>query len=248
MSCGRVSSPVVAGLALALGGCSPVGPDYFRPAAIVPAHYKEIKGWKLGDAARRSSPRASGGGSSAILNSIGSRRRSRSPTRRCKADEANYREALALIAEARARPLSDDQFQSVARPRETGTQLSRPLDAEATGAWTLDIWGKVRRADRRAGAGAQVSAADLANATLVIAVGARARLYPGARGRFAARSARRHGRPIPALARHHAEPIQRGHGRASPTSSPRRRWCWPPRRRRSTSAWRARRTNTRSRC
>ena len=46
----------------------------------------------------------------------------------------------------------------------------------------------------------------------------------------------RHGQAIPALAGDHAEPVQRGDGRASPTSSPRRRWCSPPRRRRSSSA------------
>ena len=35
------------GLALPLIGCAAVGPDYLRPAAIVPAQYKEMKGWKL---------------------------------------------------------------------------------------------------------------------------------------------------------------------------------------------------------
>ena len=44
--------------------------------------------------------------------------------------------------------------------------MSDQLDAEVSGSWTLDVWGKVRRAIEQQGAAAQVSAADLANATL----------------------------------------------------------------------------------
>ena len=47
MILGRGTSLAAIGLALPLIGCAAVGPDYQRPAAIVPAQYKEIKGWKL---------------------------------------------------------------------------------------------------------------------------------------------------------------------------------------------------------
>ena len=36
----------LAALTLPMAGCAEIGPDYQRPAAIVPAAYKEIKGWK----------------------------------------------------------------------------------------------------------------------------------------------------------------------------------------------------------
>jgi len=35
---------VIAG---ALSGCSPVGPNFIQPAAIVSPQYKEIAGWKI---------------------------------------------------------------------------------------------------------------------------------------------------------------------------------------------------------
>ena len=49
---------------------------------------------------------------------------------------------------------------------KTGTQLSDQLDAEVSGSWTLDVWGKTRRAVEQESAAAEASAADLANATL----------------------------------------------------------------------------------
>ena len=46
----RMRRPVLIALLVAapLCGCAAVGPDYQKPAAIVPAQYKEMKGWKLG--------------------------------------------------------------------------------------------------------------------------------------------------------------------------------------------------------
>jgi NodT family efflux transporter outer membrane factor (OMF) lipoprotein len=83
-----------------------------------------------------------------------------------KADEANYREALALIAEARAGLFPTINFNpSLTRSSELGS-MTTMVNAEVTGSWTPDIWGKVRRAIEEQGAAAQVSAADLANATL----------------------------------------------------------------------------------
>jgi NodT family efflux transporter outer membrane factor (OMF) lipoprotein len=165
MSFGRVSPPVVAGLALALGGCSPVGMDYFRPAAIVPAHYKEFKGWKLAtprdDLAKGDWWRIYG---DPELDRLEPQVAVSNQT--LKADEANYREALALIAEARAGLYPAINFNPSLTRVKTGPELSDQLDAEVTGSWTLDIWGKTRRAVEEAGATAEASAADLANATL----------------------------------------------------------------------------------
>ncbi len=152
-------------LALPLIGCAAVGPDYVRPAAIVPAQYKEIKGWKP------ATPRddfAKGEWWKLFrdpeLNTLEAQVAISNQT--LKADEANYREALALIAEARAGLYPVLNFNpSLTRASSQG-QVGWLLDAEVSGSWTLDVWGKVRRAIEQQGAGAQVSAADLANAAL----------------------------------------------------------------------------------
>ena len=102
MGVGRVSCRRIAGRRWRLARrLRAVGPDYLRPAAIVPAHYKEIKGWKLAaprdDLAKgdwwRDIPRSE-------LDRLEAQVAVSNQT--LKADEANYREALALIAEARA--------------------------------------------------------------------------------------------------------------------------------------------------
>jgi NodT family efflux transporter outer membrane factor (OMF) lipoprotein len=165
MSFGRGASLAAAGLALPLIGCAAVGPDYQRPAAIVPAQYKEIKGWKP------ATPRddfAKGEWWKLFrdpeLKQLEAQVAVSNQT--LKADEANYREALALIAEARAGLFPTVNFDpSLTRASAAGI-VGDVLNAQVSAAWTLDLWGKVRRAIEEQGAGAQVSAAVLANATL----------------------------------------------------------------------------------
>jgi NodT family efflux transporter outer membrane factor (OMF) lipoprotein len=152
------------GLAGALGGCVAVGPDYLKPAAIVPVQYKEIKGWR---AASPSDASPKGEWWRAFHDEELSRLEATVAVsnQTLKADEANYRQALVLIAEARA-----GLFPTVsANPTLTrsGPPGSNLLDAEISGAWTLDVWGRVRRQIEQEGAAAQVSAADLGNATLL---------------------------------------------------------------------------------
>ena len=96
-------------------------------------------------------PKANGGRRSATPNSIGSRPQVSVSNQTLKADEANYRQALALIAEARAGLFPDAEFQSVADARHRAPGLTS-LDAEVTGSWTLDVWGKVRRTIEQQGA------------------------------------------------------------------------------------------------
>ncbi|WP_395666009.1 efflux transporter outer membrane subunit [Methylocella sp.] len=158
----------------ALAGCA-VGPDYTRPDAPTPAAFKEMKGWKratpLDDMPRgdwwkpfRDPKLASLIGEVAVSNQtvIGA--------------EAGYRAATALVREARAGLLPTVSVSydggvahSGARSSGASTGLSRTLytfDAASGLAWTPDIWGKVRRQVESNVAGAQLSAADLANATL----------------------------------------------------------------------------------
>jgi NodT family efflux transporter outer membrane factor (OMF) lipoprotein len=148
--------------ALALSGCAPVGPNFERPAAIVSPQFKEIKGWKIATP-RQSEPR---GDWWAIFHDPELDRLERVvavSNQTVKADEANFREALALINEARA-----GLFPTI---NGTGSAThSSPnittLTAEASGTWTLDVWGQVRREIEAQQAGAQTNAANLANALL----------------------------------------------------------------------------------
>ena len=94
-----------------------------------------------------------------------------------KADEANYREALALINEARAGLFPTvTGTGSATRSSTAGTILT----AEASGSWTLDVWGQVRREIEAQTAGAEVERRQSGQRIALGAVGARAGLRSGA--------------------------------------------------------------------
>jgi NodT family efflux transporter outer membrane factor (OMF) lipoprotein len=150
---------VVAG---ALESCAPVGPDFERPAAIVSTQFKEITGWKI------ASPRAneSKGDWWIVFNDPELDRLESAvavSNQTVRADEANYREALALINEARAGlyPTINGAASAIRSSPATTT-----LTTEATGQWMLDVWGLVRREVEAEQAGAEGAAANLANALL----------------------------------------------------------------------------------
>ncbi len=147
---------------IACSGCAPVGPNFERAAAIVSPQFKEMKGWKI------ATPRANeqkGDWWSVFhdpeLNQLMPVVEVSNQT--IKSDEANYREALALINEARA-GLFPTINGAGSATRSSPSQTN--LTAEATGAWTLDVWGQVRREIEAQQAGAETAAADLANARL----------------------------------------------------------------------------------
>ena len=132
------------------------------PAAIVSPQFKEIAGWKIATP-RGNAPKGDwwsvfhdaelGGLASAVAVS----------NQTVKADEANYRQAIALINEARAGLFPTVTGNGSASRNST---LGTSMMAEASGMWTLDVWGQVRREIEANQAGAEVSAANLANATL----------------------------------------------------------------------------------
>jgi NodT family efflux transporter outer membrane factor (OMF) lipoprotein len=159
------ASRVVAAFAsaMAIAGCNAVGPDYLKPNAIVPVAYKEIKGWKLATP-REDYPKGQWWRiyHDAELNRL--EETVAVSNQSVKSDEANYRAALAMIAEARAGLFPTVGF-NPSITRQSG-QPPTEVQAEIVGSWTIDIWGKVRRLIEENGAAAQVSKADLDNLTL----------------------------------------------------------------------------------
>jgi NodT family efflux transporter outer membrane factor (OMF) lipoprotein len=154
------AAPLLA--SLACSGCAPVGPNFERPAAIVSPQFKEIRGWKIATP-RANEPR---GEWWSIFHDPELDRLERVvvvSNQTVKSDEANFRQALALINEARAGLFPTVQGAgSATRSSPSLTTLS----AEASGTWTLDVWGQIRREIEAQQAFAQTSAANLANATL----------------------------------------------------------------------------------
>jgi len=147
---------------LACSGCAPVGPNFERPAAIVSPQFKEIKGWKIATP-RANEPR---GEWWSVFHDPELDRLERVvvvSNQTVKSDEASYRQALALINEARA-GLFPTVNGTGSATRSSPAQTD--LTAEASGTWTLDVWGQVRREIEAQQAGAQVSAANLSNALL----------------------------------------------------------------------------------
>ena len=147
----------------ALAGCQAVGPDYLKPAAIVPVAFKEAKGWKAANP-RDDAPKGEWWRvfHDSELDRFESTVSLSNET--LKADEANYRNALALIAEARAGLWPSINFDPALT--RSGPPARNSLVAEVAGSWTIDVWGRVRRHIEQQGANAQVDYADLANARL----------------------------------------------------------------------------------
>ncbi len=167
-------------VAALLGSCS-VGPNYHRPSAPVPQRFKEAEGWKPAE------PREAGSGADwwsvyedPTLNDLEQQIDISNQT--LKASEAAWREAVALITEARA------GFFPVIGVAATGTRSGGPgagaanvgagaaaapqsmpknqFELAGTGSWDIDIWGKIRRTLEANVASARASEADLAAARL----------------------------------------------------------------------------------
>ena len=161
---------------LLLAGCT-VGPDYQRPDAPTGAGFKEAAdappGWKLGtpgDTIPKGAwwsiyhdPTLDGLESQVALSN-----------QNIKSFEAQYRQAQAIVDEARSQEYPTVGVSAgVTRSRSGGTSSTggggrarTQYTAEGTATWDLDLWGRIRRQVESDQASAQVSAADLANATL----------------------------------------------------------------------------------
>jgi NodT family efflux transporter outer membrane factor (OMF) lipoprotein len=161
-------------LAAALAGCT-VGPDYVRPPAPAPAAFKELDGWKPAN------PRNAASGSAwwSIYNDPvldGLEQQVAVSNQTLKADEAAFRQATAIVAEARAGYFptatigASAQRSSIPEASTHGSGTTRVTQNEFTvtpaASWEPDIWGKIRRTVESEVANAQASAADLAAAQL----------------------------------------------------------------------------------
>jgi NodT family efflux transporter outer membrane factor (OMF) lipoprotein len=168
---------VVLAMSAALAACE-VGPDYERPLAATPVSYKEIDGWKPGtpsDLVNRGpwwsiydDP---------LLDQL--ERQVDISNQNLKAAEAAYREARAIVAEARAglfptlsvnasaqRSGQGAGASSSSSTFARGGRVQNQFNTTASASWDIDVWGRIRRTIESDVANAQASAADLAAARL----------------------------------------------------------------------------------
>jgi NodT family efflux transporter outer membrane factor (OMF) lipoprotein len=189
---GRLTLVAVAGGLTLLTGCV-VGPDYVRPTVITPAAYKEIDGWKVAQPQDDVIP----GAWWAIfgdpqLNALEAQ--VNLSNQNLAQAEATYRQARALVREARAsyfptltvglgytRFRDSETFGRSFGGGSSGVGVSSGSGSSGAGAsseprsdfqlgldfsWELDLWGRIRRTVESNQASAQASAGDLASARL----------------------------------------------------------------------------------
>ncbi|HBK04980.1 MAG TPA: RND transporter [Acetobacteraceae bacterium] len=170
-------------LCLLLAGCT-VGPDYKRPDAPAPPAFKELAGWKISQPADA----ADKGSWWSVYHDPELDRLERMvavSNQTVKAFEAQYRNAQALVAVARAGLFptaglsggvtragsgfsSGSSLGTSSSFGSSGSRSATLYSVSGTVAWDLDVWGRIRRQVESSTAAAQVSAADLANAQLSV--------------------------------------------------------------------------------
>lgn len=149
---------------LVLGGCM-VGPDYQRPFLSVPAHYKAAPGWvkaQPDDAAAKGNWWENF--NDPVLNKLEPEVAIHNAS--LAADYYAYQQAVAITQEARGGLFPSLSLTGGATRARQNVGLGTSGDFEGQVSWSLDLWGKIRRQVESDAAQAQVSAADLANATL----------------------------------------------------------------------------------
>jgi len=170
-------------LALVLAACT-VGPDYEKPPAPVSVKFKELEGWKPATPHNAASDMSWWAiYDDPVLDGLEDKVSISNQT--LKADEAAFREAVAVVAESQAQffptvtgatsaqristPVSSSSTSSASRGGGGGfatTIVQNEFSVSPTASWTPDIWGKIRRTVESNVANAQASASDLAAARL----------------------------------------------------------------------------------
>ncbi len=170
-------------LGAALVTACAVGPNYHRPSAPVPAHFKEAEGWKPAE------PREAASGTEwwAVYEDqtlAELEKQVNVSNQTLKASEAAWREAIAVAQAAGAQIYPTvgvtgsatrsrgaiNTFQTTGSGGTTTTS-SRPsavnqFAVTGNASWDIDLWGKIRRTIESDVASAKASQADLAGARL----------------------------------------------------------------------------------
>jgi NodT family efflux transporter outer membrane factor (OMF) lipoprotein len=167
--------PAFAGMTLLLAGTAcTVGPDYHKPPVAVPVVYKE-GGWQ---AARPRDALDRGPWWRVFDDPVLDRLEARIDisNQNLKAAEAAFREAEAIVAQARAGFFPTAQLDATAtRSRSSGSlghgpggpgTISNLFSPTLSANWLPDLWGKVWRTVEGDVASAQASAGDVASARL----------------------------------------------------------------------------------
>ena len=186
---GRLGGPLALATALVVltSACS-VGPDYVRPSMISPDAYKELDGWKI---ARPQDALARGAWWEIFgdpqLNALEAR--VSISNQNLAVAEAQYRQARALVREARAgyfptvtigagftRLRQSTTITSGGTSGTSGSAISGSGGSAGAArsdfqvgldfSWELDVWGRIRRTVESNRASAQASAGDLEAARL----------------------------------------------------------------------------------
>src|SRR5205823_322157 len=166
-------------------GCA-VGPDYVRPTVITPGAYKEVDGWKMArprdDLSRGAWWELFGDPPLDALEA-----QVDISNQNLVVAEATYRQARALVREARASYFptmtlgigytrfhdSATLGRSFAGTSSAGTSIGGASSSSQSDfqlgldfSWELDVWGRIRRTVESNQATAQASAGDLESARL----------------------------------------------------------------------------------
>ena len=151
---------------LGLSGCM-VGPGYHQPKLVLPAAYKAAPGWVKAQPAD-AAPKGKWWENfqDPTLDELESQVAVNNAT--LAADYYAYEQAVAVAQEARGGLFPSLALNGGATRQGQGGGGSPATSGsfEGQASWSLDIWGKIRRQVQSDVANAQVSAADLANATL----------------------------------------------------------------------------------
>lgn len=166
---GRVRRRAIAAVVAAmLAGCT-VGPEYRRPDVSTPQSYRWAdENWKRaqpGDTLPRGAWWEMFGDPQ--LNALA--QRVEISNQNLRAAEARFRQAQALVRQARAELFptlsgraAADRSRSPGSPARTSSSYELAADAN----WELDLWGRVRRSIEASEAASQASAADLESVRL----------------------------------------------------------------------------------
>lgn len=167
----RRTAALLAASTLFLSACAVVGPNYTRPAMRTPTVFKEIDGWKRAQP-QDATPKGDWWriyGDSTLDELL---KRVNTSNQSIAQAEAQYRQARALVAVARASYFPTVQASgmlnrgntSIAGAALSGVSTERQIGLDAS--WEPDFWGGIRRSVEANVATAQARAADLESTRL----------------------------------------------------------------------------------